>query len=204
MNLGVMYTEGRLIEQDLEQASELFARACDEGDLMGCAQLGVLYQRGAGVEEDPVRASELFRTACGGGVPAACSLLSGGTWELVDFDAEIPAATLRTRSAAGGPATLGIGCVSGAETVSIDWRRGQIDGSDLTTTLGSESTDRGSWDFDPDANRHTYRADGRAFVADLARLEEQLLFASVGDGSASFRLSGLTEVVDALAGACGG
>ncbi len=52
---------------------ELLEKACNQGELRGCATLGFAYERGLeGLSPDAKRASGLYETACNGGAAAAC------------------------------------------------------------------------------------------------------------------------------------
>ncbi|MDB4956045.1 MAG: hypothetical protein JWO36_3614 [Myxococcales bacterium] len=51
---------------DPEHAASLYKRACDGGDLEGCAYLGLLYERAIGVAKDPAMAAALKTKACQG------------------------------------------------------------------------------------------------------------------------------------------
>ena len=62
--------------RDEARAAALYQRACDGGDLPGCAGLGRLHRAGrGGLERDPARAVALFQRACDGGVARGCALL---------------------------------------------------------------------------------------------------------------------------------
>lgn len=61
---------------DAPRAVRLLDRACQDGELAGCADLAVAYKGGLGVAQDGKRAVELSERACEGGVPAACSILA--------------------------------------------------------------------------------------------------------------------------------
>ena len=55
---------------------ELFQKACDGGDILGCNNLGVSYENGeGGLAKDRKRARELFSEACRGGEEQGCQTL---------------------------------------------------------------------------------------------------------------------------------
>ena len=142
-SLGIMYVEGRLVGQDVDRAVGYLQQACDNDDLGGCAQLGLLYLRGIGVDENEEEARGLLGRACRGGVVVACSLLTENTWELVAFDMgpDYPRASVRTRSAAGDPASFTIACTPTSTEVSVVWRGrvGDLEGS-LTLRVGGKKS----------------------------------------------------------------
>jgi len=71
--LGASYyfgTDG--LEQDLQRALGLYARACSAGRVRSCTNLGRMYHRGEGVVQDYSRAATLFHQACNGGYANGC------------------------------------------------------------------------------------------------------------------------------------
>ncbi|HSH75441.1 MAG TPA: tetratricopeptide repeat protein [Longimicrobiales bacterium] len=205
-NLGMLYVEGVGVPQDFERAIEYYERACGGEDLLGCANLGLLYRRGLGVEEDPDRGLELLGLACAGGLAEACSTATDGHWQLATYemDADPPLATIQARAAAGTTAILRISCTPEGADVSVDWSTDfEDDDLPLTTVLGSEETAPEDWAFDVERDRHSYRGDARALIATLSRSEDQRLFLSVPEASASFVLSGVTTAAAPLARVCG-
>ncbi|MBM4127616.1 MAG: sel1 repeat family protein, partial [Nitrospira sp.] len=66
-SLGLMYEDGRGVEQDLFEAEKLFRKACDKGLARGCSSLGWMYETGTGVTQDLFQATEFYRKACAGG-----------------------------------------------------------------------------------------------------------------------------------------
>ena len=74
-NLGLLYVEGRGVEQDDKKASEYLKIACDFGDAVGCYHLGFLYKEGAGVEKDLSISKSYFKKACDEGVKESCRQL---------------------------------------------------------------------------------------------------------------------------------
>jgi TPR repeat protein len=41
-----MFEKGRGVSADLDQASTLYRKACDDGDATGCSNLGAMYASG--------------------------------------------------------------------------------------------------------------------------------------------------------------
>ncbi len=54
------------------KASELYTKACDNGDMKGCVKLGVLYFTGDGVKENHKKAKKLFVKGCKERYSLAC------------------------------------------------------------------------------------------------------------------------------------
>ena len=44
-----MYADGKGVEKDLGKAAELFKKACNGGEMLGCRNLGIMYDNGNGV-----------------------------------------------------------------------------------------------------------------------------------------------------------
>ncbi|WP_149701933.1 tetratricopeptide repeat protein [Campylobacter concisus] len=57
---------------DYQKAAELYQKACDSGETMGCFTLGFLYLNGQGVKQDYQKATELYQKACDGGDAKGC------------------------------------------------------------------------------------------------------------------------------------
>lgn len=57
---------------DYAASARSYEKACNKGDLNGCASLAGLYRTGLGVAQDYRRANELVERACNGGVSCAC------------------------------------------------------------------------------------------------------------------------------------
>jgi TPR repeat protein len=74
-----LYNRGEsLYEQKrFRDSMPLFQKACDSGDMAGCARLGQLYDYGNGVPKDHARAIPLYQKACDAGVMSGCGELSG-------------------------------------------------------------------------------------------------------------------------------
>ena len=49
---------------DYQKAVELYQKACDSGEALGCYNLGVLYANGQGVKQDFTTAKQYFGKAC--------------------------------------------------------------------------------------------------------------------------------------------
>jgi TPR repeat protein len=104
-------------------AANLYGKACDLGDLEGCAGLGTCFARGNGVARDVARARGLFDRACDGGKGIGCK----GLGDLERDSDPVQAVSFYRRSCdlgyAGGCAYLGDAMVGGAG-VSRDRVRG--------------------------------------------------------------------------------
>ena len=57
---------------DYQKAAQLYQKACDGGDAMGCTKLGYLYADGKGVRQDYQKAAQLYQKACDSGEAAGC------------------------------------------------------------------------------------------------------------------------------------
>jgi len=57
------------------EAAPLYAKACDSGSSLACANLAVLYSDGDGVAKDIPRAVSLFSRSCEGGLSYSCDYL---------------------------------------------------------------------------------------------------------------------------------
>ena len=60
-NLGVMYFEGRGVQQDDTEAVAWYRKAAEQGDNSAQFNLGWMYYYGRGIEENYTIASEWFR-----------------------------------------------------------------------------------------------------------------------------------------------
>ena len=49
---------------DYQKAAQLYQKACDGGNAMGCSNLGGLYADGQGVRQNYQKATELWQKAC--------------------------------------------------------------------------------------------------------------------------------------------
>ena len=49
VNLGADYANGTGVAKDAKRARDLFVKACNAKDMLGCADLGGLYSTGAAV-----------------------------------------------------------------------------------------------------------------------------------------------------------
>ena len=70
-----LYEHGQGVQKDEVQAAQLYERACDAGDGVGCGFLGDMYAKGWGVKKNKDRAKELYRKACQLGWTQACMKL---------------------------------------------------------------------------------------------------------------------------------
>ncbi len=61
--LGVMYYNGRGVEQDYLKAVEFYQKAADQGHLNALSSLGIMYDKGIGVERDYSKAAKLYQKA---------------------------------------------------------------------------------------------------------------------------------------------
>ena len=71
------YEQGIAFYNNIEsdKAAELFKKACDGGEMLGCHNLGAMYQKGDGVEKNVKKAMDLYKKACDGGDMLGCSNL---------------------------------------------------------------------------------------------------------------------------------
>ena len=44
VTLGVMYADGDGVEKDLGKAAQLYKKACDGGEMLGCRNLDIIYK----------------------------------------------------------------------------------------------------------------------------------------------------------------
>jgi TPR repeat protein len=70
--LSTFFQSGNEPEQGYRQAADLYTRACEYHNEMGCFRLGELYAEGRGVMKDARHAFALVRGACDQQVSAAC------------------------------------------------------------------------------------------------------------------------------------
>ncbi|HPY14941.1 MAG TPA: tetratricopeptide repeat protein, partial [bacterium] len=68
------YFTGRYFDElkDYGKATDLYKKACDGENMLGCAGLGLMYYEGSGVSQDKKKAVELLRKACAGGNMLGC------------------------------------------------------------------------------------------------------------------------------------
>lgn len=62
----------RHFQGDKAKAAALWQKACNGGDMLGCANLGFLYRHGEGVAQDAAKAAQLYTQACDGGNMGGC------------------------------------------------------------------------------------------------------------------------------------
>ncbi len=55
-----------------QKASQLWKKACDNGNMNGCNHLGFLYYHGKGVKQNYQIASQLWKKACDSGNMLSC------------------------------------------------------------------------------------------------------------------------------------
>jgi TPR repeat protein len=67
-----MHFDGTGVPKNELLGAQLFQRACDGGEPLGCWSVSVGYRDGRGVPKNPSRASEFAARACSGGVAEAC------------------------------------------------------------------------------------------------------------------------------------
>jgi|694.fasta_scaffold75288_2 TPR repeat protein len=63
-NLGVLYDEGKGVEQDYFKAKDYFEKACNLNSGDGCYYVGRLHHNGNGVKQDYFKAKDYFEKAC--------------------------------------------------------------------------------------------------------------------------------------------
>ena len=63
VNLGLLYQEGYGVEQDWQQAAELFRQAAEQGDDAAQFNLGLSYAQGEGVPQDYDEAAKWWKRA---------------------------------------------------------------------------------------------------------------------------------------------
>lgn len=66
-NLGVMYSEGQVVDRNVETALEWFRLAADQGFVLAMANIADTYFRGDGIAQDYVLAEQWYRMAAKGG-----------------------------------------------------------------------------------------------------------------------------------------
>jgi hypothetical protein len=106
VTLGTIYGEGHGVKIDKPRTAELWRKACDLRDGMGCVGLAVMMYRGNVVPKDVDRARQILGRECDAGSFYGCAQL-GLVYEMESQD--FPRAlALETRACNGGDAT---GCV---------------------------------------------------------------------------------------------
>jgi TPR repeat protein len=76
--LGDMLANGRGVAKDDAEATLMFRKAAEAGQLEAMCALGRRYQNGLGVTKDPAEAARWARKAAEGGVPAGMWLWACG------------------------------------------------------------------------------------------------------------------------------
>ncbi len=69
---GIMYKEGKYIQQDYTKAVKFFKIACDDNYPIGCQGLAEMYHQGLGVEQNTSRSISLYKKACDDLIVEAC------------------------------------------------------------------------------------------------------------------------------------
>lgn len=57
---------------DYQKATQLYQKACNSGEALGCSNLGLLYEDGQGVNQDYQKAAQLYQKACDSGDAGGC------------------------------------------------------------------------------------------------------------------------------------
>jgi hypothetical protein len=73
-SLGIAYTEGEVVKENLSLAAAYFQRACDQKDGDGCYRISQAYLDGVGVKLDFFKATLLMLLACRYGHEDACAI----------------------------------------------------------------------------------------------------------------------------------
>lgn len=73
--LGFLYSEGKGVRQDYQQAKQWFEKAAQQGDSMAWVSLGFMYFQGQGERQDYKKAKELWEKAAQQGNAKAQMLL---------------------------------------------------------------------------------------------------------------------------------
>ncbi len=69
-----VYQEGleAIKNGDSKKAVELYIKACNSGDMIGCHQLAYSYCWGTGIKENKIKAEELYSKTCDSGYMESC------------------------------------------------------------------------------------------------------------------------------------
>ena len=59
-------------ESDYQKAAQLYQKACNSGEALGCNNLGVLYRNGRGVRQNFSTAKQYYGKACDLGLQLGC------------------------------------------------------------------------------------------------------------------------------------
>ncbi|WP_305868751.1 tetratricopeptide repeat protein [Helicobacter pylori] len=70
--LGDLYDD---VEKNLIKAAQLYSKACELKEGVGCKRLGSLYYHGRGVEKNLTKAAYFYSKACKLGSQKACEAL---------------------------------------------------------------------------------------------------------------------------------
>lgn len=71
-SLGLLYANGKGVEQDYRKATEMLNKACADGNAGSCGVLGVLYYNGQGVRQNFFTAKQYYGKACDLGLQLGC------------------------------------------------------------------------------------------------------------------------------------
>jgi TPR repeat protein len=77
-NLGVMYEQGKGVQQDYKQAVAWYRKAADQGMADAQYNLGVVYRQGQGVQQDSKQAAAWYRKAAEQTIPTTVDRLALG------------------------------------------------------------------------------------------------------------------------------
>ncbi len=72
MNACITVGEKYAENDDFKNSFKYLKKACDGGDMLGCAMQGYLYDKGVGVKQDNDQALKLYKKACDGKLGSAC------------------------------------------------------------------------------------------------------------------------------------
>jgi len=67
-----LYSDNKRVGQDYQKAAQLFQKACDGGEALGCGSLGILYEYGQGVRQNFTTAKQHYGKACDLGLQPGC------------------------------------------------------------------------------------------------------------------------------------
>ena len=71
-NLGVIYEQGKGVEQDYTKAVEWFTKAAEQNNADAQYNLGLMYIKGEGVKSNSINAKEWFKKSCENGNKIGC------------------------------------------------------------------------------------------------------------------------------------
>jgi TPR repeat protein len=128
--LGFRLVETSRDPAPVKRAIELFTRACDGGDPLGCANLASFTWDGEGVPRDPKKAAVYAEKACRGGDAFGCGTL-GSLWAQGELGKKDPAKAFAyfDKACTGGSA-------SGCNQVGMAYAAGEGVKKDLEKAMG--------------------------------------------------------------------